>query len=535
MNLSIFCIAFILFTTNITAANSKDWWKEAVFYQIYMPSFKDSNGDGYSDFAGMTEQLEYLQNLGVKGIWLTPFLKSPKVDNGYDIADYYNVDPVYGSLDDFKHFLDEAHRRDIKVIMDMVVNHSSTHSEWFQQARKSHQSPYRDYYIWRDQPNNWESFFGGPAWTFDSVAGQYYYHKFDRQMADLNWTSPAQIKEIQEVLRFWLELGIDGFRMDVINFLTTDEVFTDNPVVEGKQLHQFDMDKPGVIQAMRIIKQTVNEYEDRFVVGEIGSDKLEILSRYQSGDLMDVVFNFNFGSIPSFSTERLFDELQAMDEMMPGYPTLFFGSHDNPRLMSRLANDNHDRALALAALMLTAKGIPFIYYGEEIGMQNIEAQHIDEIIDVQGRIQYELAVEAGSSPSEALEKANKHNRDKSRSPMQWNDDKNAGFTSGEPWIGLHKNYRERHVQQMQQDTNSMLHKYIKLIKLRNNSHILHYGDFTMLDHQDQRIAFTRTYKGNNVSVVINFGDVHKMTLPENANIMMGSPMLETNDFIIYAH
>lgn len=288
---------------------SKKWWKETVFYQIYMPSYADSDGDGYGDFKGITSKLDYLKDLGIKGIWLTPFLKSPKVDNGYDVADYYEVDPTYGTKADFDNFLKEAHKRNIKVIMDMVLNHTSTDCKWFQEAKKSRENPYRDYYIWKDKPNNWESFFGGTAWEFDSNTNQYYYHKFDEKMADLNWSNLNVVDEVQKVLQFWLDAGIDGFRLDVINFLTTDGITNDNPMKDGNQIHLHDIDQPGVKEAMKMIKSTVNTYKDRFIVGEIGSDKIEVLKQYQSEELLDVVFNFNFGSIPAFSAERIFNEL----------------------------------------------------------------------------------------------------------------------------------------------------------------------------------------------------------------------------------
>jgi trehalose-6-phosphate hydrolase len=244
--------------------NEDTWWKEAVFYEIYMPSYKDSNADGFSDFKGLTSKLDYIESLGVKGIWLTPFLESPKVDNGYDVFDYYKIDPTYGTLQDFEAFLNEAHKRDIKIIMDLVVNHTSTDSEWFQEAKKSKDNPYRDYYVWKDAPNNWESFFGGPAWELDSITNQYYYHQFDVKMADLNWGNPKVVEEIQDVLRFWLELGVDGFRLDVINFLTTDKNAPDNPYKDAEQEHLYDKDQAGIKTAMRTIKSTINEYPNRF-------------------------------------------------------------------------------------------------------------------------------------------------------------------------------------------------------------------------------------------------------------------------------
>jgi len=533
-------LTYLLMLFSITVAaqtishNPSDtWWKQTVFYQIYMPSFQDSDGNGISDFKGMTSRLDYIQTLGIKGIWLTPFLKSPKVDNGYDVADYYQIDPVYGTMDDFRNFLAEAHKRGIKVIMDMVINHTSTDCKWFQESRKSKDNPYRDYYIWKDKPNNWESFFGGGAWQLDSLTNQYYLHKFAVRMADLNWSNPAVVKEVQKVLRFWLDLGIDGFRFDVINFLNTDDITTDNPVKDGKIQAVYNINQPGVKKAIAIIKSTVNEYKDRFTVGEVGNDQIDVLKQYQSPELMDVVFNFNFGSIPAFSIERLFNELQSMEKNMSGYPTLFFGSHDNPRLMNRLAGENIQRAKALAALILTAKGVPFIYYGEEIGMQNITANTYDEIKDIQGKTFYQLAVDAGKTPAEALAEGNNHNRDKSRSPMQWDGTTNAGFTTGKPWIKVNDDYAKVNVQEDLKQKSSILNTYKALLKLRNNEKTLQYGRYEKLERHGDIIQFTRMYKGDEITVILNFGKEMKYDIPAEAKILMGNKVLKPNGFLIY--
>ncbi|MNQ03818.1 Oligo-1,6-glucosidase [compost metagenome] len=529
--------SFLMWDANVAMAQQtavdKKWWKESVFYQIYMPSYADSNGDGYGDFKGMTHKLDYLKQLGVKGIWLTPFLTSPKIDNGYDIANYYEVDPTYGSKADFDIFLKEAHKRGIKVIMDMVLNHTSTDCKWFQEARKSVDNPYREYYIWKDKPNNWESFFGGTAWEKDTVTNQYYYHKFDKKMADLNWSNPKVVTEVQKVLRFWLDGGVDGFRLDVINFLNTDGITADNPVKEGQQQHTNDIDQKGVKEAMRMIKSTVNEYENRFIVGEIGSDKIEVLKQYQSQDLLDVVFNFNFGSIKTFSSQRIFDELQSMEENMSNYPTLFFGSHDMPRMIDRLADGNPDKALALAALILTAKGVPFVYYGEEIGMHNIIAKNLEEMVDIQGRTHYELALAKGKNPEEALLEGNEHNRDKSRSPMQWNGNPFAGFSKEKTWIKVNSDYQKNNVQELSSNQNSILNRYKQLIALRNKEKVLQYGKYDRLEHKDNQILFTRSFEGEKITVVINFGSEKKINLPEKAKILMGEIRLKPNEFIIY--
>ncbi|WP_264537082.1 alpha-glucosidase [Flavobacterium sp. N1736] len=516
-------------------ASDKKWWKEAVFYQIYMPSYADSNGDGYGDFKGMTQKLDYLKNLGVKGIWLTPFLTSPKVDNGYDIANYYEVDPTYGNKADFDLFLSEAHKKGIKVIIDLVFNHTSTDSKWFQEARKSKDNPYRDYYIWKDQPNNWESFFGGTAWEKDPLTNQYYYHKFDKTMADLNWSNPKVVSEIQDVLRFWLNAGVDGFRLDVINFLNTNGITKDNPLKDGKQDHIYDIDQEGVKNAMRIIKSTVNEYPNRFIVGEIGSDKIEVLKQYQSQDLLDVVFNFNFGSIKTFSTQRIYDELQSMEKNMTNYPTLFFGSHDMPRMMDRLADGNSERAVALTALILTAKGVPFIYYGEEIGMHNIIAKSINDMVDVQGRTHYELAIAAGKNIDEALIEGNEQNRDKSRSPMQWNSTNFAGFSKEKTWIRVNTDYKKTNVAVLETQKKSILNSYKKLIALRNNEKVLQYGTYENLESSQDQISFIRSFQGEKITTIINFGTKKEIKLPANATILMGSKSLKTNSFVVYKH
>ena len=498
-----------------------------------MPSYADSNGDGYGDFGGIAGKLEYLQEMGVRGIWLTPFLTSPKVDNGYDVADYYIVDPTYGTNADFDVFLKEAHKRGIKVIMDMVLNHTSTDCKWFQESKKSKKNPYRDYYIWKDKPNNWESFFGGSAWQYDKHTKQYYYHKFDERMADLNWSNPKVVDEVRRILRFWLDKGVDGFRLDVINFLTTDGITADNPIKDGKQEHINDIDQKGIKNAMKIIRASVNEYNDRFIVGEIGSDKIEVLKQYQSNELLDVVFNFNFGSIPAFSTERIFNELESMEKNMSNYPTLFFGSHDMPRMIDRLADGDTKRAEALAVLLLTAKGVPFIYYGEEIGMHNIIAQIPEEIKDIQGKTHYRLALEQGNTAAEALKIANDNNRDKSRSPMQWNAEANSGFSSKKSWIKINPDYKLNNAAVLKQQKNSILSVYQKLIALRNNEPALQYGKYKRLERKGDMIIFTREFEGKSITVMINFGSEIKIELPQNSKVLSGSTILEQNEHCIY--
>ncbi|MEO6547005.1 MAG: alpha-amylase family glycosyl hydrolase [Ferruginibacter sp.] len=536
IRITAFLLSFALLmfpcVSNAQASENK-WWKESVFYEIYMPSYADSNGDGYGDFKGMTSKLDYLQSLGIKALWLTPFLQSPKVDNGYDVTSYYDIDATYGSTEDFKSFLAAAHKRNIKVIMDMVLNHTSTEAKWFRESRKSLDNSYRDYYIWKDKANNWESFFGGSAWEMDSVTNQYYYHKFDKRMADLNWANPKLVQDVQTMLRYWLNLGVDGFRLDVINFLNTDGIIHDNPMRNGVQQHFYDINQKGVKDVMKKIKAVVGEYKDRFVVGEIGSDKIDVLTQYDLPELLDAVFNFNFGSMASFSGKRIYDELISMGVNMRSFPTLFFGSHDMPRLMDRLANGDTSRARALAALMLTAKGIPFIYYGDEIGMHNITAQRVEEIVDIQGRTHYQIAVSNGKNAEAALKEANENNRDKSRSPMQWNGNAFAGFSTTKSWIKIGQDYKEVNVQALTTKPNSILSFYKELLALRNREKVLQYGSYDKLEYAQDQIFFTRYFGVDKISVIINFGSTKTATLPAGAKILMGSTDLKPNSFLIY--
>jgi len=533
LRLAAITIFTFFFLQNGSAQQHPEWWEKTVFYQIYMPSFQDSDNDGYSDFRGMTARLDYLKSLGIGGIWLTPFLQSPKVDNGYDVADYYSIDPVYGQLTDFKKFISEAHKRNIKVIMDMVLNHTSTDCRWFRESRKSKENPYRNFYVWKEKPNNWESFFGGNAWQYDPLTKEYYLHKFAIQMADLNWTYPPVIAEISKVLRFWLDLSVDGFRFDVVNFYYTNDDTADNPVSGGKQQHIHDINQPGIKQAVSTLKKIVAQYPGRFTVGEVGNDQIDILKQYQSPELLDVVFNFNFGSIPSFSVERIFNELQSMEKNMSGYPTLFFGSHDNPRLIDRLAPDNKPRALSLAALILTAKGIPFIYYGEEIGMKNITADDYGEIADVQGKNFYRMALEVGKTTVEALKEGNDHNRDKSRSPMQWDGSEHAGFSEHTPWIKAGDNYKKCNVEYETKEKNSFLSVYKQILKIRNGHPALQTGNYVSLKCEGDGISFTRASGSDTVSVYINFGKQKTIQLPASAKILMGKPRLKSDNFLIY--
>ncbi|MGO3709548.1 alpha-amylase family glycosyl hydrolase [Vagococcus salmoninarum] len=478
------------------------WWQKAVFYQIYVPSFKDSNNDGIGDLKGVFSKLSYLKELGVDAIWLTPFYKSPKVDNGYDISDYYQVDADFGTLADFRTLVAEAQRIGLKIIADLVINHTSTAHPWFQESQGTKTNSKRDWYIWRQEPNNWESFFGGSAWEYDKQTKEYYYHSFAKEQADLNWANPAVKAAIFEVITFWLEEGIDGFRLDVINNLTVSPDFIDNPVsLTGEQEHRFDKDQLGVSNILSELKSFVLEHNpEAFLVGEISSDQLPEIQQYNGPDLMDTTFNFNLGSLPKLDVPVLFDQLKAManEYSSSQYGTLFFGSHDMGRLWNRLAKENIKLAENLAVLLLFAKGIPFIYNGDEKGMSDLVVAEITEMKDIQGIKRYELEREAGSSSLAALKIANEFSRDKSRSPVLWEE----GFTQGTPWL------KAVSVPLIRQQR--LTHWYQELLKYRRQKALSVTEDYQLLELVGNLLYFIR----GKLLIVINFGEKEE-TLTNN--------------------
>jgi glycosidase len=488
------------------------WWQHSTFYEIYMPSFKDGNGDGMGDFAGITSKLDYLKDLGIDGLWLTPFYPSPKVDNGYDISDYLSIDPVYGTMTDFECFLKEAHKRGIKVIADLVLNHTSSEHQWFQESKSSKDHPKRDWYIWRDEPNNWESFFGGTAWEYDEETEQYYYHAFAKEQVDLNWANPDVKAAMFDVMKFWLEKGVDGFRLDVINFLKVNDQFTDNHYDAEKQEqdHLYDKDQEGILRIIEEISAFVHQYPKKFLVGEVGSEDLNILKPYSGLDKLDVVFNFNIGSIAEFDPAKLYQQLvdteKAYDETQ--VPTLFFSSHDMSRFISRFGG-SEDRAKLVAALMLTARGVPFIYFGDEIGMRDWITDDIAKMKDVQGIMGYKLAQQAGKSHQEALVIANEKSRDKSRTPMQWNASDYVGFSEQKPWITVPNEADKVMVEDQLNDPDSMLSFYKSLLKLRKEQSALTIGKYETLRYEDGLMTFVRKNESERILVALNFSEQPK--------------------------
>lgn len=497
---------------------NSNWWENTVFYQIYMPSFRDGNNDGIGDFKGITEKLDYLKELGIRGLWLTPFYESPKVDNGYDISNYEKIDSQYGDQSDFEHFLKEAKKRQIKVIADLVINHTSTEHSWFKESSSAVNSIKREWYIWKDKPNNWESFFGGSAWEYDEKTDQYYYHSFAKEQADLNWGNPELRSQIYKMIDFWLDKGVDGFRLDVINNLTIHDRFEQNPTDEnGEQIHCYDKDQEGIEEILKeLIQHIKKENPQAITVGEISSDELPVLSHYAQNGLFDLTFNFNLGSMKNLNVENLFDELVNMNEMYLGerLPTLFFGSHDLDRSWNRLADQNKDKYKVLITFLLTAKGVPFIYFGEEIGMESFVPQSLKDFRDIQGINAYRHSKEQGKSEEEALAIAQQKTRDSGRSPMQWEDEEGKK----EYWIPGNPNRNP--------DKIELFDYYKRLIELRTELN-LKTTDYDQLKRHNQLIF----YKRGKVMVYLNFGFKEEQVSFEwkNVSVLSKTGLIDIED------
>lgn len=488
------------------------WWKRTVFYQIYMPSFADGNHDGIGDFKGICEKLPYLKKLGVGGIWLTPFYPSPKADQGYDISDYYNIDPDYGTMEDFEMFLERAHELEIRVIADMVINHTSTGHPWFLESKSSRDNPKRDWYIWKEakdgrEPNNWESFFGEKAWAFDETTEMYYYHSFAREQADLNWANPQVKTAIFEMLDFWADKGLDGFRLDVINNLSLTDCMTDNPTdASGAQIHAYDINQPGIHDFMRTLKAHFEKTRPLFLVGEISSDQLELIHSFTGSGQLDTTFNFNLGSQETFDFGRFYGELSKMTDLYSedSFPTIFFGSHDMPRYMSRFGFDI-DQAKSLMTLMMTYRAVPFIYFGDEIAMANMECASVDDARDIQGIIAYRQAKASGMNEEEALRRLNAETRDHSRNTMYWDDSVYGGFSDVMPWIGWQKQPGDSAGAQMG-DRDSMLNYTAALCRLRSCSETLAFGSCSVSSPRQGVIICRRQGIKHEAAAVINFSE-----------------------------
>lgn len=509
-------------------AEMTHWWQEGIIYQIYPRSFADSNGDGFGDLPGITSRLDYLQELGVDAVWLSPFYPSPDCDFGYDVSDHTAVDPRCGSLKDFDHFLSEAHQRGIRVILDAVLNHTSDQHAWFIESRSSRDNPRRDWYIWRDAspggkaPNNWQAGFGGKAWQWHRPTGQYYLHSFLPQQPDVNWRNPELRNAQMDVFRFWLDRGVDGFRLDVFNAYYKDAQFRDNPPRFGlrafdRQEHVYDVNQPEMLDFLHELRSLLDSYPQCYAVGETYLTPVENTVMYIGDDLLHAAFTFDFlGSElyspwnPAWLADRILHREMIFSEA-DAWPTTVMGNHDRTRVASRITNrwtsqrEDDRQALIAMTLLLTLKGTPFIYYGDEIGMRDISLKR-SEILDPPGKKYWPIY----------------KGRDGCRSPMQWSDAEYAGFSTAKPWLKVHPNYLQRNVTNQHRDPHSLLSATRKLIALRRQFASLRRGDFLLYPQKDRHVLVyercleNHAYGEDKVLVCLNFsGSERWVTLPDS--------------------
>ncbi|WP_316570429.1 alpha,alpha-phosphotrehalase [Neobacillus sp. YIM B06451] len=519
---------------------SEPWWKRSVVYQIYPKSFKDTTGNGVGDLQGIIDKLDYLKELGVDVIWLTPIYKSPQRDNGYDISDYFSIYEEYGTMDDFDRLLDEAHKRGLKLIMDIVVNHTSTEHPWFQESRKSKDNPYRNFYIWKDgvdggPPTNWESKFGGNAWEYDEQTGQYYLHLFDVTQADLNWENEKVREKVYDMMKFWFEKGVDGFRLDVINLISKDQNFPNDDKGDGRR---FYTDGPRVHEFMKEMNREAFSKYESMTVGEMSSTTIEHCIQYSNPENRELSMTFNFhhlkvdyeggdkwtlADFDFIALKRILSTWQEEMNRGGGWNALFWCNHDQPRVVSRYGDDGEYRvesAKMLATTIHMMQGTPYIYQGEEIGMTNPGFESIDDYRDVESLNIFRLKKASGMGEKEILEILKSKSRDNSRTPVQWDASANAGFTSGTPWIGVAGNYPDINVQKSLADKNSVFYHYKKLIGLRKEYDIITHGDYKLILAEDPRIfAYTRSWNVETLLVVNNFyGKNAQFELPDGVRI-----------------
>ncbi|MFD3230386.1 alpha,alpha-phosphotrehalase [Rahnella aceris] len=511
------------------------WWKNGVIYQIYPKSFQDTTGSGTGDINGITQRLDYLKTLGVDAIWLTPLYLSPQIDNGYDVADYCEIDPAYGTLEDFERLTAEAHQRGIRIVMDMVFNHTSTHHEWFRQSQDAG-SPFRPFYIWRDgateggPPNNWRSKFGGGAWQWHETSGQYYLHLFATEQADLNWEYPPVREALKKVCQFWADKGVDGLRLDVINLVSKQQDFPTDDAGDGRR---FYTDGPRIHEFLQEFSRDVFKPLGLMTVGEMSSTKLEHCRRYAANDGSELSMTFNFHHLkvdypngekwadapPDFvQLKQIFREWQ---QGMHGHAwnALFWCNHDQPRIVSRFGDEGALRATSakmLAMVLHGLQGTPYIYQGEEIGMTNPGFEHLEQYRDVESLNMFAELKTDGRSNEELLRILAKKSRDNSRTPMQWNAGEQAGFTSGTPWISVSHNAQDINTEQALADKDSVFYLYQQLIRLRKTLPVLTDGDYQdLLPEHPQLWCYTRQASGKTLRVVANLsGQEQTLTLAE---------------------
>lgn len=532
----------------------KKWWKESVVYQIYPRSFKDSNGDGIGDLNGITEKMDYLRELGINVIWLSPVYQSPNTDNGYDISDYQAIMEEFGTMEDFDRMLQSAHDHGIRLVMDLVVNHTSDEHPWFVESRKSKDNPYRDYYIWREgrdgkEPNNWGSCFSGSAWKYDAATDMYYLHLFAEKQPDLNWDNPKVRQEVFHMMDWWCKKGIDGFRMDVISMISKDPALPDGPVngsgygdygpyaVNGPHVHEY-------LQEMN--REVLSKY-DLMTVGECSGVTIEEAKKYanQDGRELNMVFQFEHMDLDGGETFKWNDRkinLKELKQVLSKWQTelagkawnsLFWDNHDQPRIVSRLGDDSTREYREASAKMLALclhmmQGTPYVYQGEELGMTNVPFETLEDFRDIESINAYHELTESGQvSPEDMMRFLRYKSRDNARTPMQWDDSENAGFTEGTPWIMVNPNYKEINAKEQMARPDSVFHFYQKLIRLRKEREIIPYGEYELLLPEDPDLyVYTRALGEQKLLVICNFRKEEKaFTLPEGFDPRKGEILI----------
>ncbi len=514
---------------------SKQWFKDSVVYQIYPRSFQDSNNDGIGDLNGIKSRLSYLKKLGVDVLWLNPIYRSPDKDNGYDIADYETIQDVYGTMDDFDSLLSDVHSHGMKLLMDLVVNHTSDQHEWFQESKKSKDNPFSDFYIWRDpvdghEPNNWSSFFSGSTWTYVPERKQYYLHLFAPAQPDLNWENPEVRQHVYSLMKFWLDKGVDGFRMDVINLISKPNGLPNIPGVKSGNPGKIVADGPKLNDYLKEMNKEVLSHYDVMTVGEMPDSSPKDAIKYTGLDSneLNMVFQFQHVSLSPNPDQRLgkwnnvpvkLTELKkALNRWQKeldgkGWNSLYWNNHDQPRAVSRFGNDDDEYRIISAKMLGTTlhlmQGTPYIYEGEEIGMTNAHYTDLDQYEDLESINAYHELVDQEKivDKSTMLKYLSNISRDNARTPMQWNDKNNAGFSSVKPWFALNHNYRLINVEDSLANKNSVFYYYQKLIKLRHDNKIIKYGTFEEIDPDDDQVyAYRRHYEGVTLLVISNFTD-----------------------------
>ncbi len=507
----------------------KKWWKESVVYQIYPRSFCDSNGDGIGDIKGITSKLDYLKELGVDVVWLSPVYQSPNDDNGYDISDYQAIMEEFGTMEDFDEMLAAMHERGLKLVMDLVVNHTSDEHRWFVESRKSADNPYRDYYIWRPakdgkEPNNWGSCFSGPAWEYDPETEMYYLHLFSKKQPDLNWDNPVVRDEVFKMMNWWIDKGVDGFRMDVISLISKKPDLPDGvPGINGYASFNEPANGPHVHEYLQEMREKVLNRADTITVGECSGVTLEEAKKYarSDGKELNMVFQFEHMDVDADGDNKWSDkkmDLRDMKEILTrwqkgleeiAWNSLFWENHDQPRSVSRFGNDGEyweASAKMLATCLHMMQGTPYIYQGQELGMTNVPFETIEDFRDLDSiNAYYELTEQGVFSKEEMMRFLRYKSRDNARTPFQWNEKENAGFTSGTPWIMVNPNYTEINAEEQTGRDDSILNYYKKLIRLRKENEIIVYGTYDLLLPDSKEIyAYTRTLGDKKLLVVCSF-------------------------------